>query len=568
MSHYINSLLIEPVVRQARRFSRPSNDESSPQPVGRQLTAEDQAEASQGEERLPVMVTWGVNSRHLVSHIPTPSTIEPEALTLDSDQDIPEVASPTRRNRQQHDIPPRRPGTSPERALGILDQPSQLRSTESPVSNNPVYGVPESLRSTTSSLSNSAQMTTHSDSRNIQDSTRSMRRNSQGDEVHPYEKRSRRLPADDGMSLMRKRIIAIQRTNSSNTEKAKMIHDLMSEQYNSSQSSLQAAQPVRAHSPTSLASHERPITPASSRSVDNSIHCTSPPTSLSSVAETSNPFNLTPDDLRPTFHQTSRTNPAASAVQGTIAASANYGMTTLEKERTFIIARPAARSIVNMEMQFRHLERAIESQPMPPEFRDTKAWVYCNDCNSKSSVKYHWLGLKCGVCDSYNTAQLQMIHGSDQTDLLLGSEQPTPESQARGRNSEISSQMQRITNSAPPAAGIPSAEGRFESVRRTAHSQEPHPIIHLPLSSDSTEDPMSAYMAGYVEEDEEYSDDVDFWGLGGRHGPLAPLSLGHQVPSTSSSDEDEDEDDSDEEMSDEEPGEDDEEDQMEIFGHR
>lgn len=50
-----------------------------------------------------------------------------------------------------------------------------------------------------------------------------------------------------------------------------------------------------------------------------------------------------------------------------------------------------------MEMQFRHLERAIECQPMPPQFEDTKAFVYCNDCSAKTTVKYHWLGLKCAV---------------------------------------------------------------------------------------------------------------------------------------------------------------------------
>ena len=53
--------------------------------------------------------------------------------------------------------------------------------------------------------------------------------------------------------------------------------------------------------------------------------------------------------------------------------------------------------MANMEPQFRQLERSIESQPMPPEFQNNKALVYCNDCNAKSSVKYHWLGLKCGV---------------------------------------------------------------------------------------------------------------------------------------------------------------------------
>ena len=56
-----------------------------------------------------------------------------------------------------------------------------------------------------------------------------------------------------------------------------------------------------------------------------------------------------------------------------------------------------SKSIVNMETQFRSLDRAIEVQPMPPQFLDTKALVYCNDCRAKSTVKYHWFGLKCAV---------------------------------------------------------------------------------------------------------------------------------------------------------------------------
>lgn len=56
-----------------------------------------------------------------------------------------------------------------------------------------------------------------------------------------------------------------------------------------------------------------------------------------------------------------------------------------------------SKSITNMESRFRNLDRTIESQPMPTEFRDTKALVYCNDCGAKSAVKYHWLGLKCDL---------------------------------------------------------------------------------------------------------------------------------------------------------------------------
>ena len=50
-----------------------------------------------------------------------------------------------------------------------------------------------------------------------------------------------------------------------------------------------------------------------------------------------------------------------------------------------------------MEIQFRRLDHLIEYQPMPSHFKDTKALVYCNDCCAKTSVQYHWLGLKCAV---------------------------------------------------------------------------------------------------------------------------------------------------------------------------
>ncbi|PLB34585.1 RING finger and CHY zinc finger domain-containing protein [Aspergillus candidus] len=78
-----------------------------------------------------------------------------------------------------------------------------------------------------------------------------------------------------------------------------------------------------------------------------------------------------------------------------------------------------SKTITNMESTFRNLDRTIESQPMPAEFKDTSAIIYCNDCSAKSVVKYHWLGLKCDMCESYNTAQIRLLHG----DALESSEQ-------------------------------------------------------------------------------------------------------------------------------------------------
>lgn len=93
------------------------------------------------------------------------------------------------------------------------------------------------------------------------------------------------------------------------------------------------------------------------------------------------------------------------------------------------------KSLANMELQFRNLDLAIQTQPMPPEFQDTRALVLCNDCSAKSSVKYHWLGLKCGVCSSYNTAQLQILGMTDEaieTDLIGREVQHSELSASRG----------------------------------------------------------------------------------------------------------------------------------------
>lgn len=67
------------------------------------------------------------------------------------------------------------------------------------------------------------------------------------------------------------------------------------------------------------------------------------------------------------------------------------------------------KSVVNMEIQFRNYDAAIQNQPMPDEYRDTRAVVSCNDCSAKSQTAYHWLGLRCSICKSYNTVALQLL---------------------------------------------------------------------------------------------------------------------------------------------------------------
>ncbi|KAJ5185995.1 hypothetical protein N7491_006134 [Penicillium cf. griseofulvum] len=92
-----------------------------------------------------------------------------------------------------------------------------------------------------------------------------------------------------------------------------------------------------------------------------------------------------------------------------------------------------SKTITNMESTFRNLDRTIESQPMPEEFKDTKGLIYCNDCGSKSVVKYHWLGLRCDLCESYNTAQLRILHG----DMSAQPEEDSREDVPRPRSSSL-----------------------------------------------------------------------------------------------------------------------------------
>lgn len=53
------------------------------------------------------------------------------------------------------------------------------------------------------------------------------------------------------------------------------------------------------------------------------------------------------------------------------------------------------------------MDQEIESTPMPDEYKDLEITVLCNDCNTKSKVKFHVVGAKCLQCRSYNTSQIQ-----------------------------------------------------------------------------------------------------------------------------------------------------------------
>jgi hypothetical protein len=229
-----------------------------------------------------------------------------------------------------------------------------------------------------------------------------------------------------------------------------------------------------------------------------------------------------------------------------------------------------SQSIVNMEMQFRNLDRAIESQPMPPEFQDTKAIVSCNDCYAKSLVKYHWLGLKCAICDSYNTAQLQILSGAEAGDPVVAYVADVPHAApAMG------------SNPAAPRPTFPSIPGPARLRRHSSHlrsgfsSDETDSSrfspYHVPqrlgrsvspfrtseLSIDSPGPGQAADHAG--ESENEDDDDIEFWG---GSAPRSATSGGEGI------EEDEESEDDSVASIDEVDDDDDVEDRMELLGHR
>ncbi|SCV01295.1 LAME_0G15280g1_1 [Lachancea meyersii CBS 8951] len=79
-------------------------------------------------------------------------------------------------------------------------------------------------------------------------------------------------------------------------------------------------------------------------------------------------------------------------------------------------------SILNMEAQFRVLDKEIQEQPLPSPYCDWICYVSCNDCKAKSTCKYHILGLRCGNCMSYNTTQIKLVKPEEEDQEDMGGE--------------------------------------------------------------------------------------------------------------------------------------------------
>ena len=60
----------------------------------------------------------------------------------------------------------------------------------------------------------------------------------------------------------------------------------------------------------------------------------------------------------------------------------------------------------DLTLYFRMLDRLLGNETMPEQLAKLTQNIQCNDCSSKSTVKYHFVYHKCPKCSSYNTRLL------------------------------------------------------------------------------------------------------------------------------------------------------------------
>ena len=180
-------------------------------------------------------------------------------------------------------------------------------------------------------------------------------------------------------------------------------------------------------------------------------------------------------------------------------------------------------------------------------------------------------------CDSYNTAQLQLLAGADRVgqpaqapDTLQSTANPSSisRSTSRGRSRQSTNFSRRSTNSAPPSESFQSLlqSGAWPNLRgRNAHSVTPgtvpFPQASPVASSSDAEDSMDT--------GEDWESEMEFWGGESPRSIRTSPILDHEMAVDDGSEEDDDDDSADEDMSDDaEEDETDEFNQMDIFGHR
>ena len=297
MSLSIYETVVQPILR---RLSRSSNDSDNPritpQPSNpNRVATSDQEQATL--ENVPNVSEreTALRAADLVRLVGEPTLRTRNATTTTTAQIVPQDSLLT--TRPEYDlINPHELTHSIQDTVSTAVTRAQSALADDETSSNPSHRVPHSLRSHATSASSSVP--------SIQDVEIAQ---SEGISATGQPQREREdtrgadgtLPADDGMRMLRKRIFEIQNAEASQEDKSRRMHALMTEQYNSSQPSLQSPH-LRSISPASLRSHERPATPRSITSLNLPNIAPSPSNSLSPTARAPLTFNVSAEDRKAT----------------------------------------------------------------------------------------------------------------------------------------------------------------------------------------------------------------------------------------------------------------------------
>lgn len=171
-----------------------------------------------------------------------------------------------------------------------------------------------------------------------------------------------------------------------------------------------------------------------------------------------------------------------------------------------------SKSIVKMDALFLNLSNIIKEQPMPDDWKNVRSILLCNDCSAKSSTPFHFLGLRCENCNSYNTIELQ-----------------------------------RSANPANPSEPA-----------QTPSPSSLHHTPHIPSHADAAGED-EAQMPSLNQEEDEEDEELDFWGRG-------PRSISSDEDEDVGEDEDEEDEDSEDDDDDDDDDENDED--IILLGHR
>lgn len=386
MSAFINSMLIEPVVRQARRFSYPA-DSNPPEPLSHatensrreqestrdaaQLISDSQTQNNSEPVTNRVASSWNISGLP-IRYEPTPLD-DPESLH--SRHGNPEPLH----SRSMEVLPPLDHGT------GASPQDYRSYSVDhvSNISRNPTFGMPERLRGQTAMTPTPSGgfMPSVGLTSGDQNATRS-REGSLGN-----LKMSGHLPIDDGMQPLRRKIQLIRDMALSSEEKARRMHALMVADYEAFKMSTDRAEESSRPKADGVTADIKNL--ALRTSDQGQISRLMSSTDVDPSRDISDGFVLSSDDLRPTYRRRRSSSASRRRLALSMKMSSTEGVEDQEDEE--------------VSLGCKHYMRNVKIQ-----CDACKRWYTCRHCHDEN--ENHLLNVKsiqnmlCMLCNHPQTA--------------------------------------------------------------------------------------------------------------------------------------------------------------------